>query len=119
MSTKLLGKWGEALAVEYLRKKRYKILGVNYYTRFGEIDIIAEKRGIIAFVEVKLRKNANFAAAREFVSNAKCQKIKTCAEIWLSQNSTKAQPRLDVIEIYAPDGMNGKSYIEHIENAFT
>lgn len=119
MDKRLLGKWGEALAAEYLRKKKYRLVAVNYYTRFGEVDIIAEKRGVLAFVEVKLRKNNDFASAREFVSPSKCDKIKMCAELWLSKNPTKSQPRFDVIEIYAPDGMNGRADIEHIENAFT
>lgn len=119
MDKKLLGKWGEALAAEYLRKKKYRLVAVNYYTRFGEIDIIAQKRGVLAFVEVKLRKNDNFASAREFVSPAKCNKIKLSAQLWLTSNPTKLQPRFDVIEIYAPDGMTGSVNIEHIENAFT
>ena len=118
-STKVLGKWGEACAAEYLRKKKYKLIGANYYTRFGEIDLIAEKKGIIAFIEVKLRKNSNFAAAREFVSVSKQNKIRASAELWLAANATKLQPRFDVIEIYAPDGANGKVIVEHIENAFT
>lgn len=119
MNTSLVGKWGEAQAIEYLRKKKYKILAANFFTRFGEIDIIAEKRGIVAFVEVKLRKNNKYAAAREFVSNAKCEKIRISAQMWLSKNNIKSQPRFDVIEIYAPNGVNGPINIEHIENAFT
>ena len=56
MST-LLGSWGEAKSAEYLRKNGYKIEAMNYNSRFGEIDIIARKKKIIAFVEVKLRKD--------------------------------------------------------------
>ena len=63
----LLGAWGEALAAEYLRKKRYKILASGYRCRFGEIDLIAASRTYLVFVEVKLRKSADFAQAREFV----------------------------------------------------
>lgn len=118
MDKKLLGRFGEEKAAEYLKKKKYKILGMNYSCRFGEIDIIAQKDGYIAFVEVKLRKNADFAQAKEFVTLAKQQRVITAAQLWLAANASEAQPRFDVIEIYAPNGMNGKIEINHIENAF-
>lgn len=119
LNTKLLGKWGEALAAEYFQTKGYKITGMSYQTRFGEIDIIAENREYIVFVEVKLRKNACFAEAREYVDEQKIQRIVTTAEIWLSENETKKQPRFDVVEIYAPSGFHTQNpEINHIENAF-
>ena len=118
MDKKLLGRFGEEQAAKYLKKKGYKILGMNYSCRFGEVDIIAQKGGYIAFVEVKLRKNAAFAQAREFVTAAKQQRVITAAQLWLAANENDAQPRFDVIEIYAPDGMDGKTEINHIENAF-
>ena len=61
----LSGPWGEALAAEYLRKKGWRIEAMNYRTRLGEIDIIAADRRYLIFCEVKLRKSADFAAARE------------------------------------------------------
>ena len=115
----LLGPWGEALAAEFLRKKRYKIVAANYKTRFGEIDLIAATRREIVFVEVKLRKSDRYVQAREFVDSRKQNKIRTSAEIWLQENPTELQPRFDVIEIYAPDGMLTKSpAILHLEDAF-
>lgn len=113
--TKLQGREGEAEAARYLRKKGFRVVGMNYSCRFGEIDIIAEDRGCIVFVEVKLRKDAHFAEAREYVTAAKREKIRKTALIWLAANETGLQPRFDVIEIYY-----GKGRIEmnHIENAF-
>ena len=114
----LLGRYGEALAAEYLRKKGCRILGMNYRTRFGEIDVIGADRRYVGFV--KLRKNAAFAEAREFVTFAKRQKLAAAAEEWLQKNPQKLQPRFDVIEIYAPDGVDTKNPdIRHWENAFT
>ena len=55
---KLLGREGEAEAARYLERKGYKILGLNYSCRYGEIDVIAEKGGYAAIVEVKLRESA-------------------------------------------------------------
>ena len=112
---KLLGREGEAEAARYLRKKGYKIVGQNYFCRFGEVDIIAEANGCVVFVEVKLRRNAEFAEAREFVTASKQEKIKKAASIWLAANETDLQPRFDVIEIYTGGKNTG---INHIENAF-
>ena len=115
----LTGAWGEAIAAEYLRKKKYSLLSCGYRCRFGEIDIIARNRKFLVFVEVKLRKNADFAEAREFVTRSKQSRIITTAQIWLSQNECELQPRFDVIEIYAPDGQQtDKPVINHLEDAF-
>ena len=117
--SKLAGAWGEATAADYLRKKHYKIAAVGYHSRFGEIDIIAINRTNIVFVEVKLRKSANFAAAREYVDRNKQDRIRVTASVYLSQNPTKLQPRFDVIEIYAPDGtLTQNPVITHLEDAF-
>ena len=115
----LLGAWGEALAADYLLKKRYQLIARGYRSRFGEIDLIVQNRKYIAFVEVKLRRSASFARAAEFVDSAKQNRLRTTAEIYLSQNPTELQPRFDVIEIYAPDGERTKSpRIHHMEDAF-
>ena len=97
----VLGRYGEALAAEYLRKRGCRILAMNYRTRLGELDVIAADRRYVIFAEVKLRKNAAFAEAREFVTFAKRQKLAAAAEEWLQKNPQKLQPRFDVIEIYA------------------
>ena len=119
MDRHLTGRWGEEQAAAFLRRKGYKIIGMNYACRMGEIDIIARNRKFIVFAEVKLRKSAAFAEAREFVTAAKQERIKTTAAMWLSENETALQPRFDVIEIYAPEGMETKRpVINHLEDAF-
>lgn len=118
-SSKLSGAWGEALAAEYLRKKRFKLLASGYRCRFGEIDLIAADRKYLVFVEVKTRKSADFAKAREYVDFRKQDRIRTTASMYLSQYPTTLQPRFDVIEIYAPDGVNTlHPEINHLEDAF-
>lgn len=113
-----LGHWGEKKAAAYLRRRGYSIVDMNYSGRFGEIDIIARKHSFIVFVEVKLRKNADFAEAREYVTAAKQRRIIETAGYWLMDNDSELQPRFDVMEVYAPKGMGGRIKIEHIENAF-
>ena len=115
----LSGPWGEALAAEYLRKKGCRIEAMNYRTRLGEIDIIAANRRYLIFCEVKLRKSADFAAAREFVDSRKQQRLRATALLYLSQHESELQPRFDVIEIYAPNGTaTKKPQINHMEDAF-
>lgn len=115
----LLGAWGEALAAEYLRKKHYRILASGYRCRFGEIDLIAVNRTYLVFVEVKLRKSANFAPAREYVDGRKQERLRAAASMYLAQNPTNLPCRFDVIEIYAPDGMNTiHPTVNHMEDAF-
>ncbi len=118
-TSKIHGAWGEAVAAEYLRKKKYKLVAAGYHSRFGEIDLIVQNKKHLVFVEVKLRKNANFAAAREYVNRAKQDRIRMTASMYLSQNSTTLQPRFDVIEIYAPEGAQTRvPDITHLEDAF-
>ena len=117
--SKLAGAWGEAIAAEYLRKKRYSIVAVGYSCRFGEIDLIVSDRKYLVFVEVKLRKSAAFAKAMEHVDRRKQDRIRISASLYLSQNPTDLQPRFDVIEIYAPEGTaTARPEIRHMEDAF-
>ncbi len=116
--SRLTGRFGEAAAAEYLRKHGYEIVGMNYQTRMGEIDIIARNRKYLCFVEVKLRKNADFGTAREFVTAAKQRKLILAAESYLLLNPDRRQPRFDVVEVYAPQGAEGTLSINHIEDAF-
>ena len=115
----ITGAWGEARAAEFLRKKHYTLVAAGYYCRFGEIDLIVKDRKFLVFVEVKLRKSASFARASEYVDRNKQDRIRITASIYLSQNPTRLQPRFDVIEIYAPEGIQTlHPEIYHMEDAF-
>ncbi len=117
--TNVLGAWGEALAADYLKKKRYQILSMGYRSRYGEIDLVVKNKKQIVFVEVKLRKSASFAEAHEYVNAAKQRRLITTASFFLSQNPTDLPVRFDVIEIYAPDGTQTVNpEIRHMEDAF-
>ena len=115
----LAGAWGEEVAAAYLRKKHYHLLAAGYRSRFGEIDLIVHDRKYLVFVEVKLRKSDRFAKAMEYVDYRKQNRIRTTAQLYLSQNPTDLQPRFDVIEIYAPEGTaTARPEIYHLEDAF-
>ena len=114
-----MGLWGEETAGEYLRQKGYRLIAHSWRTRYGEIDLIAQKGQFLVFAEVKLRKNDHFAQAMEFVDSRKQQKLRITAELYLAQNPTNLQPRFDVIEIYAPEGeKTPMPRINHLEDAF-
>ena len=117
--SRLLGRWGEDQAADYLRRKGYRILAANWKCRFGEIDLVAEDGVYLCFVEVKLRKNAAFGTAGAFVDRRKQDRLRTSATIYLSRHPTDLQPRFDVMEIYAPRGTDTVNpEIFWLENAF-
>lgn len=104
----------EIIAKEYLIKKEYDILCMNYRCKFGEIDIIAkDNKGFIVFVEVKFRTNTKFGMPYEAVNKAKQRTIFLCSENYIKENGLSfcGKYRYDVISI------KGKEIL-HIENAF-
>lgn len=117
--SRLLGRWGEEKVAEWLRKKGYQVVAAGYRCRFGEIDLIAKTEKYICFTEVKLRRSDNFAHAREFVDARKQERLRITAEHYLAENPCTLQPRFDVAEVYAPDGISTKNpRIIYLENAF-
>lgn len=118
-NTKLLGRWGEALVAEDLRHQGHRLLAAGWQCRFGEIDLISTDGKYIIFTEVKLRKSADFAPARAFVDEKKQARLRTTAELYLSQNPSELQPRFDVAEVYAPEGTATQTpKIYYIKDAF-
>ena len=120
-STAILGRWGEARVGEWLHRHGYRLLASGYRCRMGEIDLIAQKGELLAFVEVKLRKSDTFAAAREQVTPAKQRRIRTTAEYFLAEHPAYGEHRcrFDVAEIYAPEGTaTRKPEIHYYEDAF-
>lgn len=117
---RLLGRWGEALVAEKLRDMGYRVIAAGYHCRFGEIDLIAITDKYLCFIEVKLRKNASFVPARAAVDRKKQEKLRTTARCYLAEHPEQTlQPRFDVAEIYAPQGMETRNPDFHYwENAF-
>ena len=115
----MLGRWGEQLAAEELRRRGYQVVAAGWRCRFGEIDLIAADRKTLCFVEVKLRKSADFGSAAQFVTPKKQERLRTSAVLYLQENPTDLQPRFDVVEIYAPQGLaTRRPEIRVLENVF-
>lgn len=113
-----IGSFGERCAAKFLIKNGYEIVNQNYYTQYGEIDLIAENDKYIAFVEVKTRHINPLVRPVYAVNKAKQNKMIKTAFLYLQEHKSIKQPRFDVIEVlYDPD--NVKSVlIRHIPNAF-
>ena len=113
-----LGDLGEKLAAKYLKKQGYKILERNYVAEGNEIDIIASRAELIAFVEVKTRsfKSGEALSPAAAVTPEKQRKIIKTAKCYTAFACQDKLLRLDVIEVIL-DGKKAKE-INHIENAF-
>lgn len=115
---KTIGDLGENAGVKYLMDNGYKIICRNYHSRYGEIDIIAEKDDVLALVEVRTRNQLSFSLPRETVDIKKQQKIIKTAYDYLSKNESTLQPRFDVIEIIYRKGTDDILSLQHIPDAF-
>lgn len=95
-----LGATGEQVALEYLINQGYKIIGRNFNAPTGELDIIADDRGVLVFVEVKSRTNDKFGTPSEAVGKYKQNKIIRTAEIYIAKNNLYNKAvRFDIVEI--------------------
>ena len=116
--TRKKGEIGEKVAEKILIEKGYEIVKRNYFSAFGEIDIIAKKSDEIIFVEVKSRRNGSIETPAEAVTPSKQRKIIKTAEKYLYENENDLYPRFDVIEIFfSASGYKIIGY-NHITNAF-
>lgn len=108
------GRLGEELAVEYLKKKGLKILHTNWQIHNqGEIDIIAEQKDTIIFIEVKTRTSLNFGYPLESINNKKLEQLKKTALLFLSQNKKHYDNiRFDAVSIL----LKPEIKIYHLEN---
>jgi putative endonuclease len=112
---RLLGRRGEDLAVAFLKKKGYRILSRNFKTPVGEIDIIAEDRNTLVFIEVKTRTDGSFGRPFEAVGYRKQGKMRKVALSYLTYTKKEMPSRFDVLSIEMEEG---RSTIEHIIDAF-
>lgn len=111
------GDGGENFACKLLEKKGYTIKDRNYHSRYGEIDIIAQKGELLVFAEVKLRKSGSAVSGAESVTPAKQRKIVLTSYCYLQLTEGSFQPRYDVIALTEKNGEIIRA--EHIPGAFT
>ena len=110
-----LGKKGEQLAVDFLLKNNYDIIERNYRFEKAEVDIIAQKDGFLAIVEVKTRSTADFGNPQDFVKPKQIQRLVKAVNEYVEVNDLDLEVRFDIIAIVKT---GNKFVIEHLENAF-
>ena len=109
------GSYGEHTVSGYLQALGYNILAKNYKKAHGEIDIIANDKGCIVFIEVKYRRNTSFGHPIESITKKKAAAIINTAHIYLNNNNLEDNDcRFDVIEVFGQELLE----INHIKNAF-
>lgn len=106
-----LGFWGESKAAGYLKRNGYKILERNFRCPFGEVDIIAQKDDVTAFIEVKTRRSDLYGAPNEAVGRDRQTRYKNSARYYFANREFDCTVRFDIIEVT-------KAGVNHIENAF-
>lgn len=123
-TTRQIGDLGEQMAADYLTQQGYTVIARNYYAAHHEIDIIARYGAYICFVEVKTRRSSEaekYGRPAAAVSYTKQKRLITAAEQYLRRNPGCGQPRMDVVEVYLPDGIPEPECAErivHLPGAF-
>jgi putative endonuclease len=116
----LLGRLGERIATEHLRRRGFRILERNYRTRWGELDIVAFDGATIAFVEVKTRRAAAGRTPFESVHERKRDRVRRMASSWLNERTERPFARalrFDAIAVTL-DRSGRLMSLEHLEDAF-
>lgn len=113
------GAMGERLAADYYRRGGCRVLEMNFRTRQGEIDVIAQKGDMLIFAEVKTRDERASARPAEAVTAQKRQRLVLAAQGYLLRHPELAEHfmRFDVVEVTVPQ--TGAPRLHCIENAFT
>lgn len=91
-----LGREGEELACKYLIKQGHKIMERNYYSLWGELDIVSFKDGCIYFVEVKTRSSADYGSGLESITSRKINSMKRTIEVYLRQKWTGLRGNVNI-----------------------
>ncbi|MHB8159583.1 MAG: YraN family protein [Thermoleophilia bacterium] len=109
------GRAGEALACRFLVHHGYAIIQTNFRSRYGEIDIIARRGAVIAFIEVKTRLNRRYGEPFEAVGLRKQKQIRRLAQMWLAANQGDCQLsacefRFDVISVMMSGREDGANF---------
>jgi putative endonuclease len=116
-SRRALGEFGERVAAAHLEANGYRIVATNVRTREAELDIVAVRDGVVAFVEVKTRRGDALGSAAEAIGPAKARRL-LAASLAYAQERPELPPdrRIDLVAIDL-DGAGRVLSVQHIENA--
>jgi len=103
MSNHQSGHDAEKRAASYLATRGYKVLQLNWKTRYCEIDIVAEKSKAIYFIEVKYRQSNNWGGGLEYITPKKLKQMQFAAEMWVHEKSWQGDYQLAAVGISDED----------------
>ena len=110
-----LGKKGEELAIDYLQDNGYTIIEKNYRFIKAEVDVIAQKEGVLVAIEVKTRSSTYFGNPQDFVNPKKIKLLVMAIDNYVIEKDLDVEVRFDIIAVLK----NKETYkIHHIEDAF-
>jgi putative endonuclease len=112
------GRWGEEQAARFLEARGWTILERNLRSGRKEVDLVARKNSVVAFVEVKCRRGPRFGHPLDAITPAKQREIGRVARDWLRGRSLGSgiQIRFDAVSVYWPPGASPR--VEHIQDAW-
>jgi uncharacterized protein (TIGR00252 family) len=93
------GHSAEQAAALYLKSHGFKVLDINWSTKYCEIDIVAQKNKTIFFAEVKYRKSTNFGSGFDYITPTKLKQMKFAAELWVSHFKWNGDYQLAAVEM--------------------
>ena len=110
------GELGERIAERWLRRRGWRIVQRRFRSGHRDIDLVAERDGTVAFIEVKARKGAGFGGPVQAVNHRKRKQLERSAMVWIDRHGREAESyRFDVVGVLL-DGAEVR--ICHVENAF-
>ena len=116
MNRRSIGQGGEDLAWNHLRRAGYTLVARNFRSRYGEIDLVVERGGVIVFVEVRSRRGDRFGTALESIDARKQRQIgRMAAEFLARRRLGDRRARFDVVAV---EWQDAEARIDHLENAF-
>jgi putative endonuclease len=114
MNTTLAGRRAEMAAGVYLEMRGYRIIEQNWRRPRAEIDIIAEKNGVIHFVEVKYRRGNEQGSGLDAITPSKLKQMRRAAWLWVDEVKWRGEYLLSAIELAGPDF----SVLNFVDNAY-
>jgi len=111
-----LGRKGEEIAVEFIKRKGYEVLETNWRHRKAEIDIIAKLDEVLVFLEVKSRSTDHFGRPESFVDARKQQLVADAASVYMEEIGHDWEVRFDIISILFHNEMHQS--VDHFQDAF-
>lgn len=120
MDRKKLGRFGEKVAVLYLKEKGFRVIERNFRTkRWGELDVVTIYGDILVFVEVKTRTSKRYGEPYEALNFYKKRSLRRAARYYkLARPETPERLRFDLVSVLVDPFTKKLKSLEHFENIF-